>query len=98
MTITLSSVINAQWLTVEANEVSSSGGGVLDSVEVTFGYLFGDTDASGVVNSTDVVITKYWSSSSQATAENFRADIDANGVVNSTDILYAKYLSSTSLR
>jgi hypothetical protein len=96
MLVDLSGVSNAQRLTLTANNVGAVSGGVLSSVNVTIGFLIGDTTGNGAVNSSDISQTQ--AQSGQAiSASNFREDVTVNGAINSSDISAVQAKSGTAL-
>ncbi len=94
VTINLSGVGNAQRLTITLNGVTD--GTSVGNVVIPMGILLGDTTPNGVVNSSDIGLTK--ANSGQSTnAGNFRTDVTVNGDINSSDIGIVKAQSGTSL-
>ena len=55
MLVDLNGVTNAQRVTLTANNVGAVSGGVLSSVNVTIGFLIGDTNGNGVVHAVTLV-------------------------------------------
>ena len=96
MLVNLSGVANQQRLTLTATNLTAVGGGVLSSVNVTMGFLIGDTSGNGSVNASDISETKLHSGEA-TNASNFRTDVNANGLVNSSDISLVKSKSGTAL-
>ncbi len=94
--VSLTGVTNAQRLTVTLNTVTDSAGNTSPSISATMGVLFGDTNANGSVNSSDIGQAKA-QSGNQAAAGNFRTDVGANGPINSSDIGAIKAASGTAL-
>ena len=68
----------------------------LGSVSATMGVLIGDVDATGMVGSTDVSITKM-EVGNPVGVGNFRMDVLANGSINSSDVSSVKLKSGTGL-
>ena len=63
---------------------------------VSMGFLIGDVNSSGSVNSSDITAVK--ARSGQVTdATNFRFDLDASGAVGSSDISMVKARSGWML-
>ncbi len=94
MTVNLSGVGNAQWITVTLYGVSD--GVNTNDVAVRAGVLSGDTTGDGSVNSADISQTK--SRSGQAVSfSNFRSDVTVDGSLNSADISLVKSKSGTAL-
>jgi hypothetical protein len=97
MTVALTGVTNAQRLTVNLSNVTSTASEVLPEKAVTLGFLRGDTSGSGAVNATDISQTKAQSGSAVGTA-NFRTDVTANGgAISSSDIGLVKSTAGTQL-
>lgn len=96
MLINLTGVTNAQLLTLTADNVVDTNGAVVGPVSVTAGFLVGDTNETGTVNSTDIALTKAQSGAA-VTAGNFRQDVNLSGSVNATDIGQVKGQSGTFL-
>jgi hypothetical protein len=94
VTVDLTQVANAQRITLTVFSVSD--GTTTNDVSVPMNVLLGDTNADGVVNSTDIAQTKSQSGQS-VTASNFREDVTADGNINSTDIALVKSKSGTGL-
>ncbi len=96
MTIPLSGVTNQQTVTVTANNVMGTNGGVLASTSVNVGFLIGDTTGDGAVNNSDVSQTKAQSGNG-ASASNFRLDVNLDGAVNTSDVSQVKAHSGENL-
>jgi hypothetical protein len=96
MIVDLTGVANAQRLTLTATNVASAGSGVLSAASVTIGFLIGDTNGDGAVNSGDISQVK--SQSGQAIGKpNFREDLNIDGDINSGDISLVKSRSGSAL-
>jgi len=96
MTVNLTGVTNVQTVTVTLSNVTDAFGQMLASSAVSMGFLLGDTNGDGVVNSGDALQTR--SRSGQITdAANFRSDVNIDGSVNSGDTLAVRNSSGTSL-
>jgi hypothetical protein len=86
MTVALTGVTNAQRLTVNLSNVTSTASEVLPNRAVTLGFLVGDTNGSSSVTATDIGQTKA-QSGQPVTAGNFRTDVTANGdSISSSDV------------
>jgi len=89
MTVNLTGVTTPQMLTVTLSGVTDQFLQTLPSTPVTMSVLVGDTNANGVVNSSDVGQTK-----SQigvlVGSSNFRNDANVNGTINGTDVALVK--------
>ena len=67
--------------------INNSNGMVIDTISM--GFLIGDGNSSGSVNSSDIIAVN--ARSGQVTdATNFRFDLDASGAIGSTDISMVK--------
>ena len=87
VTIPLTNVANAQTILVTLNGVSD--GSTTGNVAVPMSRLLGDTNANGIVNSSDVTLAK--SQLGQVLGVgNFRSDVNVSGGINSTDVTLIK--------
>jgi hypothetical protein len=97
MLVPLSGVTDAQRVTLTANNVTATtGGGVLNAVNLTIGFLLGDTTGNGLVNSSDISQTQS-QSGQPLTSDNAREDVTLNGLINSSDISLVQSRSGTAL-
>jgi hypothetical protein len=96
VTVNLSNVTNAQYLTVTLTGAQDTSNTTLTSVPAPVGVLVGDTTANGLVNSSDIAQTQS-QSGQPVTSSNFREDVTANGAINSSDIALVQSLSGTGL-
>lgn len=87
--VNLTSVANAQMLTLTLTNVSDAASHNLGNFSITMNLLTGDVNANGAVNSSDVAATKL-ESGHAATAANFRADVNVNGAISASDIALVK--------
>ncbi len=79
VTIPLTGVVSQQTIQVRLNGVNGS-----TAITIPMSVLVGDVSGDGVVNASDVTITR--SRSGQAvTATNFRSDYNADGSINAAD-------------
>ncbi len=84
VTIPLTSVANAQALSIRLNGVDGAG-----NITIPMNLLIGDTNGNGAVSSSDVAQTK--ARIGQAIGmTNFRSDVNASGGINSTDVTIIK--------
>jgi hypothetical protein len=94
ITVNLTGVTDAQRITMtlhNVNECTTTG-----DVPVSMGVLVGDVNGNGLVNSSDVSLTK--SKVGQAVdSTNFREDVTANGTISSTDVALVKSEVGTAL-
>ncbi len=94
VTINLTSVADAQTLTITLSSVNS--GTSTSNVTVPMSLLLGDTNADRVVNSGDALQTRNRSGGA-ASSTNFRSDVNADGIVNSGDTTVVRSRSGTTL-
>ncbi len=65
-------------------------------VWITWGHLYGDTNANAIVNAGDSTQTK--GRSGQTTdGTNFRSDVNTDGIINAGDSAFVKARSGTAL-
>jgi hypothetical protein len=94
VTVNITGVTTAQTIIVTLAGVSD--GTNISDVQATMGVLVGDTNANGLVNSTDVSQTQ--SQSGQlVTSSNFREDVTVNGLITSSDVSLVQSQSGTGL-
>src|SRR3989440_7099758 len=94
--VNLTSVNNAQYLTVTLTNIIDVAGNTISSAVATMGVLLGDTTATGAVNSSDIADTQS-QSGQPVTASNCREDVTVNGSINSSDIALVQSQSGTGL-
>jgi hypothetical protein len=91
VTVPLTNVANAQTINVTLYGVNGS-----TNIVIPMSILIGDTNANGIVNASDVSLTK-----SQVgvpvSGSNFREDVNANGLINSVDVALVKAKVGTAL-
>ncbi len=91
----LTNVPNANYVTAALNDILDSQGNS-GNVSVQMGLLSGDVNADGVVNASDVALTK--SRIGQVVDQtNFRSDLSADGNINATDVCIVKARSGAGL-
>jgi hypothetical protein len=90
VTIPLTNVANAQTINVTLFDVNGS------NVVIPMSILIGDTNANGIVNSSDVSQTKSRIGQS-VDSTNFREDVNANGAINGSDVSLIKSHLGTGL-
>ena len=78
-------VCNQTFVTLTLNDVTDDQGHTLDSASVTFGVLFGDVTADGIVNNADIAAVRAVQGQ-RTNSSNFRADINVDGRINNKDI------------
>ncbi len=94
VTVNLTAVGNAQAASVILFDVDD--GTTVETISIPIGFLIGDTNADGFVNSGDALQTR--GRSGQTTdATNFRSDVNGDGFVNSGDTTAVRARSGTSL-
>jgi Dockerin type I domain len=92
--VNLAGVTNAQRITVTLFNVND--GANLGDVSVSMGVLAGDVNFNGVVNASDVSLTR--SQVGQVVSgSNFREDVNANGSISATDVALVKSNVGTAL-
>ncbi|MEO6970398.1 MAG: dockerin type I domain-containing protein [Chthoniobacterales bacterium] len=96
MRVPLTGVTDIQNVTVTANNVMGTNGGVLASATLNVGFLIGDTNGDTSVNSADVGQTKSQTGAT-VTTTNFREDVNIDGVINSADVGLVKSKSGNGL-
>jgi plastocyanin len=94
VTVNLTNVSNTQTLTLSLLGVND--GTTTHDVSVQMAVLVGDTSGNGVVNASDVSLTKL-KSGQAVDASNFREDVIVSGVINSSDVSAVKLKSGTAL-
>ncbi len=94
-TVNVTAVPNAQYLTVTLTGAIDSTGAI-GAASGTMGALIGDTTADGIVDTSDVHLTKT-QSGQPVTGSNFREDVTVDGRVNSGDVRAVKSKSGTAL-
>lgn len=94
--VNLTSVANAQNLTVNVGNVSDTSGDFSSAVPASMGLLIGDVNGNRAVNASDVALTK--SRIGQTVdATNFRSDVNASGSFNASDVSAIKATVGTGL-
>ena len=82
--LSLTGVGNAQRLTVSLTNAVDAAGNSSSATPVTLGFLYGDANGDGVINSGDAQQTR--NRSGQTTdATTFRSDLNLDGTINSGD-------------
>lgn len=93
-TIELAGVPNVTQCSVDLHGVSN--GSNTNDVSIPVGFVLGDTNGNGLVNSSDISQTQS-QSGQQVTLNNFREDVTVNGQINSSDIALVQSRSGTGL-
>ncbi len=96
MTVNLTGVINAQYVTVNLTNVTDATGNVLAAASVTMGVLTGDVNGSGRVDAADVSLVRQ-QTLQPLTSSNFREDINASGRIDAADISIVRQQTLMSL-
>jgi len=89
MTVNLTGVTDAQTITITLTNVTDSVGHVLPPTAVSMHVLLGDTNGNGLVNASDVSLTKAQVGQSVGSG-NFREDVNFNGTINAGDVALVK--------
>jgi hypothetical protein len=89
------SVPTGQYVTVQLTGVTDTNANV-GNFSATMGVLVGDTNANGLVNSTDISQTQA-QSGQPVTSSNFREDVTVNGLITSSDVSLVQSQSGTGL-
>jgi photosystem II stability/assembly factor-like uncharacterized protein len=87
---------NAQYATLTLTGVHDDQGGTLSSATLTIGFLLGDINGDGVVDSTDSEQTKL-DRGQETDSTNFREDINTNGRIEKFDFTLVKLQLGTML-
>jgi hypothetical protein len=87
---------NQAFVTVTLTAVTDDQGHTLNSASVTFGVLFGDVTADGVVDHADIAAARAVQGE-RTNNSNFRADITADGGINFRDVRQAKKYQGNAL-
>ncbi|MDQ6861850.1 MAG: dockerin type I domain-containing protein [Verrucomicrobiota bacterium] len=93
-TIDLTSVANAQTLSIRLHDVTTNQSTA--DVTVPMRVLIGDVNGDGSVNSADSTLARN-ASGQTANATSFRADVNADGFINSADSTMVRNRSGSSL-
>jgi subtilisin family serine protease len=94
--VSLSSVANAQRVTVTLHAVTDTSGNSSPSISVPIDFLLGDANADRVVNVADSQQTRARSGQTAGT-ENFRWDVNLDGTVNSADAIIVRQQSGNAI-
>jgi hypothetical protein len=89
MTVNLTGVTDAQTITITLTNVTDSFGHVLPDTAVSMHLLLGDTNGNGLVNASDVSLTKAQVGQPVGSG-NFREDVNFNGTINAVDVALVK--------
>jgi D-aminopeptidase len=93
--VNLANVSNGHTLTVELDNVVDTFGGT-GNVSVPVGFLIGDTNKDGFVDSIDTAQTKSQAGNALSTT-NFREDVNVDGFIDAIDVALVKSKSGTVL-
>jgi N-acetylneuraminic acid mutarotase len=91
VTVPLTLVANAQTINVTLYSING-----VNNVVIPMSVLAGDVAVNGVVNASDVSLTKS-RIGQQINATNFRADVNAGGAINASDVSLVKSYLGTGL-
>jgi hypothetical protein len=89
-------VANAQTITITVSGATDEFGQTLPTTDVQMGVLLGDATGDGVVNASDIAITKA-RIGPVVDAMNFRSDLNGDGAINAADVALTKSRSGTGL-
>jgi hypothetical protein len=95
-TVSLTNVSSAQYLTLTLNNVTDVAGNNGNVVSPQLGFLVGDVNASGRVDSADVSSVRQQTLQT-VTTSNFRNDLNGSGRIDAADVSVARQDSLTSL-
>jgi Dockerin type I domain len=90
------SVCDESEVTVTVTGITDDQGHTLDSAAITFGVLFGDVNADGIVDDVDIAAARAVEGQ-RTDSSNYRADITADGGINRRDIGEVKNYYGTTL-
>ncbi len=94
--VNLTGVTDAQQITLTLSNVTDSLGFNSNAIATSIGFLLGDANGDGTVNSADATQTR--SRSGQALdGTNFRSDVNADGFLNSADVTIVRARSGNAL-
>jgi hypothetical protein len=82
--VALSSVANAQYVTLSLTNIASSDGGSGGSASVRIGFLAGDVNQNRVVTPSDL-LSVHAQLAQGVTASNYLKDVNASGAVTVAD-------------
>ena len=94
VTVNLTGVLNAQKITLTLSNVNDGINIANHSFQI--GFLLGDANGSGSVNSTDLAEVKARTGAA-VDPSNFRSDLNVDGLINSSDLSLVKSKSGTAL-
>ena len=94
--VNLTNVPDGRLVTISLSDVTDSFGAVLPSAKLSIGFLVGDTNGDGAVNSGDALQVR--NRSGQAvTWANSRFDVNRDGAVNAGDALVVRSRSGRAI-
>jgi PQQ-like domain len=96
MTVTLTGVVNKQYVTVSVSDVTAQDGGSGGSGTARMGYLAGDVNQNRVISLADVALVNA-QLAQPVSASNFLRDINASGTLSVADIALAIARLTTAL-
>ena len=89
LTVNLSGVADRQVVVITLDRMVDTAGQSLPSMEVPLHLFFGDTNASGNVNASDIGQVKA-NVGAAVTQATFRSDVTVNGSINTSDVSAVK--------
>jgi PKD repeat protein len=101
-TVALTGVTNAQYLIVQLDGVHDTAGAILNQAIAQVGILFGDVNASGRVDGTDVSLIRQnnfqpLTNTTGGPTDTIREDINVSGRIDGTDVSFARQQNFTVL-
>ncbi|MDQ6654970.1 MAG: dockerin type I repeat-containing protein, partial [Verrucomicrobiota bacterium] len=96
MTVNLTGIADVQQTSVSISGVTDSFGQAMPDTAVNIGFLVGDTNGDGSVNSSDALQTR-GRSGAATDASNYRSDVNTDGFINTADVLVVRSRSGTSI-
>ena len=98
VTVNLTGVADQQYLTITMSGVTDTSGQAVPDASATVGFLVGDSNGDGAVNSGDAQQVRNRSGESDAyTPASFRCDLNADGTINSGDAVIVRARSGNTL-
>jgi uncharacterized delta-60 repeat protein len=94
--ISLAGVSNAQTVALTLSGLISGSGATPAALRLPIGFLLGDTNADGIVNSGDSIQARS-RAGQETTSLNFRSDVNADGVINGGDTIVVRSRAGSSL-
>jgi hypothetical protein len=96
MTVSLTGVVNQQYVTVSVSDVTAQDGGSGGTGTARVGYLAGDVSQNRVVSLADVALVNA-QLAQPVSASNFLRDVNASGTLSLADIALSIARLTTAL-